>query len=606
MLRMYYKNYNIRSFRILIVLFLFVLHALLMPPCQAKERGVVDIAQSPLLEKRIYMYDTKWAIVIGINNYRNAPSLQYAVQDAKTIRQMLLKLGFSEDNIICLYDENATKVNILAEITEHLTRKAKLNDALVIFFAGHGVTQEENGRMVGYWVPWDGDFSRTMNTCISTSLIKQLSEQLPCKHVLLLVDCCYSGFALQRSAGLSPTTKGYLDIITSKQARQIITAGGKEEKAVEVLGHGLFTEILVDGLSGPGDLDSDGLITATELGSYVKKRVSVRSNFQQTPLFGSLSGEGEFVFVRQDLSSLEAAEIARQAEISEEFDKYYLLAIAAMHKNLWDEAETELQNALKIRPDNPLATERLRFVKERLYFPKFQQDRFGNKMSLIQGGMFIMGSDSHYSREKRRRNVFLPAFYIDNEEVKNKEYAVFLEESKTKSDGNYDHPEIQNLKTSYMPSGWEDGVDPNEPVTGISWYAAYAFAKWAGKRLPTEAEWEKASRGEDGRLFPWGDEALGMENDRFNLTMLTKVDISPWNVKGTASGAREWVGQVDQTYQVNNIPSDSQGISFRVVRGGSYLSKTTNSLRCSNRRFYHPDTKLNDVGFRCVLDINRD
>lgn len=593
------------------ILFFVVLVVAILPTltelfCQAEERGVADIAQSPLLTKYSYLYNKKWAIVIGINNYRNAPSLQCAVKDAGTIRQMLLKLGFSEDNIICLYEEDATKANILAEITENLSRKAKPNDALVVFFAGHGVTQEENGRMVGYWVPWDGDFSNTANTCISTSLIKQVSERLPCKHVLFLVDCCHSGFALQRSVGLPSSTRGYLNIITSKQAYQIITAGGKEEKAAEVLGHGLFTEILVDGLSGPGDVDSDGLITATELGSYVKKRVSVRSNFQQTPLFGTLSGEGEFVFVRQDLNSLEAAEIAHQAEISEKFDRHYLLAIAAMHGNKWGEAETELQEALKIRPDNPLAIERLRFVKERLYFPKFQQDRFGNKVILISSGMFIMGSDSHYSREKRRRNIFLPAFYIDEEEVSNKEYAVFLKEIKTKPDGYYDHPEVQNLRISYMPGSWEEELDPNKPVTGISWYAAYAYAKWAGKRLPTEAEWEKASRGEDGRMFPWGNKVVGTEEGRLNLSIINNNDISPWNVKGTATGVREWVGEINRTYQVNTVPSDSQGISFRVVRGGSYLAKTTNSLRCSSRHFYHPETKLNDVGFRCVLDINRD
>ena len=584
---------------------MIILYAVTVPLCQAKERGVVDVARSPFLTKHSHLHNDKWAIVVGINNYKSAPTLQCAIQDAKTIREMLLKFGFTETNIICLYDKNATKANILAEITEHLPRKIKPNDALVIFFAGHGITHEEKpGRMVGYWVPWDGDLDKPVSTCISTSLIKQASEQLPCKHVLFLVDCCYSGFALQRSTYLSSSTKGYLDIITSKQARQIITAGGKEEQSVEVLGHGLFTEILVDGLSGPGDLDSDGLITASELGNYVKKRVSVRSNFQQTPLFGSLSGEGDFVFVRQDLGSLEAAEISRQAEISEEFDKHYISAIAAMHKNRWTKAEAELQESLKLRPDNPLALERLRFVRERLYFPKFRKDRFGNKMILVQGSSFIMGSDSHYSREKRRRNVFLPAFYIDQEEVKNREYAVFLEEIKLKPEGYYDHPQAQNIRISYIPSDWEKVVDSDSPVTGISWYAAYAFAKWAGKRLPTEAEWEKASRGEDGRLFSWGDSKPVMENGGLNFAVLTKKDISPWGVKGTGVGVKEWVGQVDRTYQVNNVPSDSQGISFRIVRGGSYLSKTPNSLRCSSRRFYHPETKLSDVGFRCVLDIN--
>ncbi len=330
--------------------------------CQLKTDGFcADKAisvETKLKESILYgkHYDKLYALVVGIDNYQSKP-LQYAVKDAKAIKQALTNLGFDKNNIICLYNEEATKENILNALTQELSKKLKRDDGLVIFFSGHGLTHQEEGKEVGYWVPSDGSFDST--SCISMILISEILNSMKCKHILLLIDCCYSGFVLQKSNSISSKTEGYVEAITQKKTRQIITAGGKNEQAMEVLGHGVFTEKLIDGLSGIADVDFDGVITATELAQYVKKRVSVHSSFKQTPLFGNLEGEGEFVFIRQDLTSVSRDGLEAFAVRNEEYEKCYISAVKSIQDSRWKEARTSLENALKYRPNDPIVIARL-------------------------------------------------------------------------------------------------------------------------------------------------------------------------------------------------------------------------------------------------------
>jgi len=384
--------------------------------------------------------------------------------------------------------------------------------------------------------------------------------------------------------------------------RQIITAGGRSEQAIEVAGHGLFTDMLVDGLSGLGDIDSDGIITASELGQYVKKRVSVRSQFKQTPLYGNLNGEGDYVFLRQDISSLNADELRRQAQKNENYEKHYLSAMKALEENHWDKAKRELQQALAYRPGDPIVEARIRLAEEML-LPKMRTDRLGKEMMLIPGGMFTIGSDVHNAQERPRRSMSVPSFYIDRTEVSNFDYKEFLKYIRAAGDVLVAHPEVAGKGFNYLPIDWKDGSPLEDPVTGISWYAAYAYAKWLDKRLPTEAEWEKAARGEDGRIYPWGMELREEQtNIKPDIDIIARKDISPYKINGMAAGVREWVGEPASGYEVSALPIDSAGIIFRIVRGGSDRSESFMSFRCSLRRTAHPDTRSKETGFRCAMD----
>ena len=110
------------------------------------------------------------------------------------------------------------------------------------------------------------------------------------------MDSCYSGLGLNRSGGVSPKISDYLRKISSMRVVQIITAGGKGEQVREKEGHGLFTSYFLKALGGNGDFNKDNVVTGTELGAYLRPAVSNASNQAQTPLYGRLEGEGEFLF----------------------------------------------------------------------------------------------------------------------------------------------------------------------------------------------------------------------------------------------------------------------------------------------------------------------
>jgi uncharacterized caspase-like protein len=110
------------------------------------------------------------------------------------------------------------------------------------------------------------------------------------------MDCCYSGLGLSRAYGISAGVGGYLRKVSFLRAVQIVTAGGMGEQVQEKSGHGLFTTYFLRALDGEADINNDGVVTGTELGAYIRPQVSDASNQFQTPLFGRLEGEGEFIF----------------------------------------------------------------------------------------------------------------------------------------------------------------------------------------------------------------------------------------------------------------------------------------------------------------------
>lgn len=241
-------------------------------------------------------YAGSWAIVIGINDYAKWPRLQYAVNDAQAVRQTLIeRFGFAQDHVILLKDGEATRNNILATFHDRLAHdKLQKNDRVFVFYAGHGATRKlSSGRDVGYIIPVDADPGETATDAIPMTEIQNIAESLEAKHVFFVMDACYSGLGLTRGA-----SGGFLRENAKRLGRQMLTAGGADQMVADggPDGHSIFTWTLLQGLNGKGDLNGDGLITATELAAYVAPAVAGVS--QQTPAFGSLPGSegGDFVF----------------------------------------------------------------------------------------------------------------------------------------------------------------------------------------------------------------------------------------------------------------------------------------------------------------------
>ena len=205
-------------------------------------------------------------------------------------------------------------------------------------------------------------------------------------------------------------------------------------------------------------------------------------------------------------------------------------------------------------------------------------------MVLIPAGPFTMGSNEHAPDERPAREITLPAFYIDRFEVTNQAY--------------------KNVVSSHT---YPKGQD-NFPAMGISWTQALRYCDAIGKRLPTEAEWEKAARGSDKRIYPWGDIfSPQMSNTKeTGLDMPTRVGYfyatpSANGCIDTAGNAYEWVMDWYDAYPGNHDITKDYGQIFRILRGGSYLTEKFEA-RTSARHFDRMDSGRRDYGFRCAMD----
>jgi uncharacterized caspase-like protein len=248
-------------------------------------------------------YSKSWAIVIGVDKYPtgdySTPNLRFAVSDAKRVAKKFEELGFKVNTLL---DEEATRRNILQLLEDIGTKKATNNDRILFYFAGHGTTKEKaNKESVGYILPHDYSPSQHFATAISLSELKAISSHILAKHMLYLMDSCFSGDILTglRSSERKTSFDKYIEQATMRRSHVVISAGGKNETAKEEGGGGIFTSVLLEALSQPSDKPwaNDGFVTATELALYVKKRVPDRVS-SQTPQFGNLDGEGDFVVDR--------------------------------------------------------------------------------------------------------------------------------------------------------------------------------------------------------------------------------------------------------------------------------------------------------------------
>ncbi|MGH9559809.1 MAG: polysaccharide deacetylase family protein, partial [Terracidiphilus sp.] len=274
-------------------------------------------------------YRESWAAIVGIDDYANWQKLQYAVHDALGVKDTLIqKYNFKPDHVFTLLDGEATRKYILSLLGDKLGGAAvQHDDRVFVFFAGHGATRKlASGRDLGYIIPVDADLEDLEGTAISMTNFQDISEAIPAKHVLFVMDSCYSGLALTRG-GLPQFSQNYLNEISRREAREMFTAGGADQQVADngPNGHSVFTWTLLQGLDGRADLNGDGLITATELAAFVAPAVSALSH--QTPAFGNLPGTegGDFIFnLKPDTEFLnqDSAQLDDQAiKVNAELDK---------------------------------------------------------------------------------------------------------------------------------------------------------------------------------------------------------------------------------------------------------------------------------------------
>ena len=237
----------------------------------------------------------------------------------------------------------------------------------------------------------------------------------------------------------------------------------------------------------------------------------------------------------------------------------------------------------------------------------------GAPMMLIPAGPFTMGSNDGLPNERPEHTVTLDAYYIDQYEVTMALYRKFLESGKHEA-----------------PPTWDDEAATSvgdRPAIGMKWADAAAYCEWAGKRLPTEAEWEKAARGVDGRRYPWGHMQPFVDIANYNRGLwvseaITLVPVtsglegmsvrhglktggkSPYGLAHMAGNASEWVADwYDREYYQKSPEKNPTGPSQgdkRVLRGGSWADLPA-ALRVTARFSAEPEFEDRTIGFRCAM-----
>lgn len=242
-----------------------------------------------------------------------------------------------------------------------------------------------------------------------------------------------------------------------------------------------------------------------------------------------------------------------------------------------------------------------------------------------KGGVSEFSCRLWLEREVPQHRVALDAFYIDQYEVTSALFEKFVRatghRTTAESEGDgwvYQAKDRKWQWTKVNGSSWRNPDGPGtssestHPVVQVSWHDADAYCKWATKRLPTEAEWEKAARGTDNRLYPWGD-TLDASRANGGMTIKTTRPVgsyaggaSPYDAHDMAGNVEEWVADwLDERYYDHSPERNPRGPDsgqYRVLRGGSWYSDPR-ILRASSRHNYAPDDRSNTVGFRCARGL---
>ncbi|MDH4273519.1 MAG: formylglycine-generating enzyme family protein [Gammaproteobacteria bacterium] len=239
------------------------------------------------------------------------------------------------------------------------------------------------------------------------------------------------------------------------------------------------------------------------------------------------------------------------------------------------------------------------------YYSETLRGENPNTMVFVAAGPFIMGTNDRLPDEAPQYTVTLNSYYIDQWEVTNLQYLTFINATHRRSP--------QHFTNRSFPEGKAD-----HPVVFVSWNDADAYCHWAGKRLPTEEEWEKAARGDVGRIFPWGDE---FDSDKANTPHRWNEahkdgdtlpvgsfneGRSPYGVYDMTGNVWEWTSSWYTPHPGNHHINENYGEKYKVLKGGSWWDcsfyKCGISAPAYNRSFFLKSTRNSSFGFRCAKD----
>jgi len=323
-------------------------------------------------------YSVSHALIIGINVFQHATPLEYAISDAEAISETLItNFGFSKDHIQLLTDKEATRGNIMSAYMAYSQSGTEINDRILVFFAGHGVTQRGARGEIGFLVPHDGN-PIDLSTLIRWDEFTYNAELIKAKHMLFIMDACYSGLIFSRA--MPAGGMRFLKDMLLRPVRQVITAGKADQVVADSGGprpsHSVFTGHLLDALDGKASTP-DGVLTANGVMFYVYDKVSKDIHSRQTPHFGFFDGDGDFIFQAPILGSLTK---------EDKVDKDILITIPSLEIPEAIEQKGTLANTVKEYLADPKTTIKLHDLSiqyVRKFLIEVTQDKFP-----VQGAQF--------------------------------------------------------------------------------------------------------------------------------------------------------------------------------------------------------------------------